>query len=52
MEKMTTVLNRTGKRKPRTKFPAIPGPAIIRPKRDPGKLLEEPEFERTLLTET
>lgn len=47
-----TVLNMTGKRKPRTKFPAIPGPAIIRPEREPGKFLEELEFELILLRET
>lgn len=51
-KKMMTVLNMTEKGKPRTKFPAIPGPAIVRPKKKPGKFLEELEFELTLLRET
>lgn len=38
--------------KTKTKFPAIPGPAIIRPKRDPGKFLEQLEFELILIRET
>lgn len=48
--KMMPVRTMTGKRKPRSKFP-VPGPAIVRSKREPGKFLEELEFELGLLGE-